>query len=375
MNRLWIRFALVIAGVILALTLLPTLYIIAVVQEIIPPPAAFQQMIDFQAQLPPELQEQYAARMEALLGESIVQSLIFAVVAGIVAGAWLSHLLARPLQALEKGSQAVAAQELAYRVPVQGSREIQTVALAFNQMAARLEQAEKLRRSLLADVAHELRNPLHILQGNLQAILDGVYPLQEAEIGRLLDQAHHLARLTDDLHLLAQAEAQQLPLQRTEVDVAALVKETAVSFKPLAANKTVQLQVELLGSLPVLSVDAARIRQVIQNLLTNALSHTPENGRILVRVFQQQDDLLIQVSDSGTGIAAEQIPFIFDRFYRTDMARSREKGGVGLGLAIVKAIVEAHGGRIKAESDGHAHGLPGSLFTVYLPIAIGIPVK
>lgn len=368
MNRLWIRFALVIAGVVLALTLLPTLYIIAVVQEIVPPPAAFQQMIDFQAQLPPELQAQYAARMEVLLGESIARSLLFAVVAGIVAGAWLSHLLARPLQALEKGAEAVAAQELAYRVPVQGSREIQTVALAFNQMTARLEQAETLRRSLLADVAHELRNPLHILQGNLQAILDGVYPLQEAEIGRLLDQAHHLSRLTDDLHLLAQAEARQLPLQLVEADVAALVKETAVSFKPLAANKSIQLQVELLGSLPVLFVDAARIRQVIQNLLTNALSHTPENGRILVRVSQEQDEMMIQISDSGTGIAAEQIPFIFDRFYRTDMARSREKGGAGLGLAIVKAIVEAHGGRIEAESGNHAHDLPGSRFAAYLPI-------
>jgi signal transduction histidine kinase len=370
-NRLWVRFALVIAGVILLITLLPLVYVVAVMQEIIPAPVAFQKMAELEAQLPPELQEQFAVRIETFVGESVVQSLILAAVVGILAGAWLSHLLARPLQALERGAQAVAGQNLAHRVAVRGSREIQTVALAFNQMAAQLEQAEGLRRNLLADVAHELRNPLHILQGNLQAILDGVYPLEEGEISRLLEQARHLARLTDDLHLLAQAEARQLPLQRAEVDVAALVKETAAAFKPLAATKKIQLQVELLGSLSPLSVDAARIRQVVHNLLANALSHTPENGRILVRVIEQGDTLLIQIIDSGPGIATEQLPFVFDRFYRTDMARSREMGGAGLGLAIVKAITEAHGGRVQVERGNQyvSGDQPGSMFTIYLPLA------
>jgi two-component system, OmpR family, sensor histidine kinase BaeS len=303
-NRLWVRFALVIAGVILLITLLPLVYVVAVMQEIIPAPVAFQKMAELEAQLPPELQEQFAVRIETFVGESVVQSLILAAVVGILAGAWLSHLLARPLQALERGAQAVAGQNLAHRVAVRGSREIQTVALAFNQMAAQLEQAEGLRRNLLADVA-------------------------------------------------------------------ALVKETAAAFKPLAATKKIQLQVELLGSLSPLSVDAARIRQVVHNLLANALSHTPENGRILVRVIEQGDTLLIQIIDSGPGIATEQLPFVFDRFYRTDMARSREMGGAGLGLAIVKAITEAHGGRVQVERGNQyvSGDQPGSMFTIYLPLA------
>ena len=366
LNRLWVRFALVIAGVILLITLLPLLYTVAVMQELVPAPAAYRQMAEFQAQLPPDLQAQFAARMEALLGESILQTFVFAAVVGVLAGAWLSHLLAKPLQALEEGAQAVATQNPSHRVPVQGSREIKNVALAFNQMAAQLEQAEGLRRNLLADVAHELRNPLHILQGNLQAILDGVYPLKEEEIGRLLEQARHLARLTDDLHLLAQAEARRLPLQREIVDVAALVKETAAAFKPLAATKEIKLQVELLGSLPALPVDAARIRQVVHNLLANAMIHTPENGRILVQVELQDRHLRIQVQDSGPGIAPDQIPYIFDCFYRTDAARSREKGGAGLGLAIVKGIAEAHGGQVEVANLAEQ---AGSRFVVWLPLA------
>ncbi|MCZ7668684.1 MAG: ATP-binding protein [Chloroflexi bacterium] len=264
--------------------------------------------------------------------------------------------MTKPLRDLEEAAKAFGQQNLSQRVVVRGTDEVQAVALRFNEMAERLEKDESLRRNLLADVAHELRNPLHIIQGNLQAILDDVYPLSPEEIARLLDQTRLLTTLVDDLHDLAQAESNQLHLNKQRVDMAALVKETAGAFKPVAAAKNVSVQVELLGATPYASVDAARFRQALQNLFTNALRHTPEGGRIGVSVIQRADHLHITLQDSGAGIEPQHLPYVFDRFYRTDNARSRDKGGAGLGLAIAKAIIEAHQGQILAESEGIGQG-------------------
>ena len=238
------------------------------------------------------------------------------------------------------------------------------MAIAFNEMAAQLEQAETLRRNLLADVAHELRHPVHVLQGSLQAILDDVYPLNKEEIARLSDQTHHLAVLVNDLHILAQAEAHKLPLLKQITDIGVLVKETVAAFEPLVAAKSITLRVELLGTMPELAVDRARLRQAIHNLLDNALRHSPEGGAITVSVEQAQDTVKVRVHDTGEGIAPDQLPHVFDRFYRTDQARSRDKGGAGLGLAIVKANVEAHDGSVTVTSPGAGQG---STFTISLP--------
>jgi signal transduction histidine kinase len=252
---------------------------------------------------------------------------------------------------------------------VSGSEELITVTQAFNQMAAQLEQAESLRRNMLADVAHELRHPLHVLQGNLQAILDEVYPLEKVEIGRLLDQTHHLTTLVKDLHELSQAEARQLPMHKETVDIAQLVKETAEPFQPIAKAHDIHLRVALLGTMPTLTADPARIRQTLHNLLNNALQRTPAGGEILIEIQQQAANLRIVVEDNGDGIDPEMLPQVFERFYRTDVMRndSRRPSGIGtgLGLTIAKAIVEAHGGRITAESDGLNKG---SRFTILLPL-------
>jgi signal transduction histidine kinase len=248
---------------------------------------------------------------------------------------------------------------------VHGSQELQAAATAFNQMAEQLEQAETLRRNLLADVAHELRGPLHLLQGNLQAVLDDVYPLNKEEIARLFDQTCHLTRLVDDLHELAQAEAHRVSLHKQATDPAALVKETADLFRPELEAHEIALRVELLGALPIVEIDGARIRQVVHNLLSNALRHTPPGGEITVSVEHRQETLQISVRDSGEGIEPQHLPYVFDRFYRTDSGRSREKGGVGLGLAIVKAIVESHDGQVTVTSSGIGKG---STFTVALPV-------
>lgn len=366
MNRLWVRFSLVIGGVVLLVLLSPVLL------------RSIRVMLT--GSDPSRLRETVPAVTEALPAETVTQLQIalaeeaaraltsFAIVGAAAAlgfGILLSRGLIAPLRNLEKAAQAIEAQDLSYRVKVEGSTEFVAVTTAFNQMAAQLESAETIRRNLLADVAHELRNPLHVLQGNLQAILDDVYPLSLEEVARLADQTRHLTRLVDDLHELAQAEARRLPLDKQETDIAAVVKEAVETFRPLAAAREVHLQAALQGTMPRLTVDAARIRQGVVNLLVNALQHTPPGGEIMVTVDRRPEELAITVQDNGSGIDPAHLPHVFDRFYRTDSARSRETGGTGLGLAIVRAVAEAHEGTVSVASEGPGRG---STFTMTLPI-------
>jgi signal transduction histidine kinase len=268
------------------------------------------------------------------------------------------------LNKLADAARSFGSRNLSQRVQIRGSEEIMAVADAFNEMAERLEEAETLRRNLLADVAHELRTPVTVIQGNLRAILDDVYPLEKEEVARLYEQTRLLTRLIDDLRELAQAEAAQLSLNVTSVDVAALVKETAAAFQPIAYSQKIELRVELLGNLPTIQADGARLRQSLHNLMDNALRHTPENGRILLQVEEVNDAIQIRVQDSGSGMTPEQLSHVFDRFYRADPSRSRESGGSGLGLAIVQAIAKAHGGEVTAVSPGPNQG---STFILTLP--------
>ncbi len=367
MNRLWVRSSLIVTGVILMMAALPFLFRLAGYTGLVPVPQPEMppEVRAVLETLPPETVADFRTFAQQELIDIFTRGLIAAAVVGVVAGIWLSRTLAAPLQRLEDGAQAVAAGELSHRVPVQGSREIQSVAHSFNKMAAQLETAETLRQNMLADVAHELRHPVHILKGNLQAILDDVYPLNKEEIARLVDQTDHLSTLINDLHELAQAEARQLPLNKQATDIAQLVKDVTAVFKTAALSKQINLQVELLGAIPPLNVDASRMRQALHNLLDNALRHTPENGRIRITVEQKETDLHIQVTDSGTGIRPEDLPHVFDRFYRADSARSRGHGSAGLGLAIVRAIVEAHDGAVSVSSPGAGQG---SVFTLSLPL-------
>lgn len=286
-------------------------------------------------------------------------------IGGIVFGVMMSRTLTAPLNNLAVAARSIGKRNLNQRVKETGTAEMIAVARAFNEMAADLQQAEQLRRHLLADVAHELRTPLAVLQANLRAILDEVYPLDQTEIARLYEQTRFLSRLVNDLHELAQAEAKQLPLNRQETDLTQLAQMTTEAFRPEAEAKGVTLQLHLATNVPKISVDAARLTQVLQNLLANALRHTPAGQTITVRIEPDTDQVDVTVADTGEGIAPEHLPHIFDRFYRADPARSRDRGGAGLGLAIARAIVEAHEGRITVTSDG----LPGhgSTFTVQLP--------
>jgi signal transduction histidine kinase len=315
---------------------------------------------------PPEVAEYMRERGLQQLPSNVTVVAVTIGVIAIGAGAWMSRRLTKPLSELEEAAIAIGKQDLSRRVPVHGSQEFVAVATSFNDMAAMLEQEETIRRNLLADVAHELRHPIHILQGNLQAILDDVYPLDKDEIARLVEQTDQLSVLVNDLHILAQAEAHQLPLSKQDTDIAILVKEVAAAHASLASARQISLRVELLGTMPhKIYVDESRMRQAISNLLDNALRHTPDNGLITITVERSGIQLIIRVSDTGDGISADQIPYVFDRFYRIDKSRDRSASSAGLGLAIVKAIVEAHQGTVKMSSAGSGRG---STFTIVLNV-------
>lgn len=283
---------------------------------------------------------------------------------GLIYAVFVSRSLTAPLTRLSDAAKAIGARNLTARVEPQGSYEMVELANSFNRMAADLERGEALRRDMLADTAHELRTPLSVLMGNLRAILDDVYPLDKAEVARLYEQSRLLNRLVNDLHELAQAEARQLPMSHQPTDVQALVEGLLQDFEPLAEEEGLTLNAQVSPNLPPVTMDKQRMAQVINNLLANALRHTPSGGTLSVLVGRSDDHVTITVRDNGEGIAPADLPNVFNRFYRSDRARARSTGGSGLGLAIAKAIVEAHDGSIRVESQpGH-----GATFTISLPL-------
>ena len=233
-------------------------------------------------------------------------------------------------------------------------------------LAGALQQSEQLRRSMIADVSHELRTPLTVIQGNLRALLDDVYPLDKAEIATIYDESVLLGRLVSDLRQLAQAEAGQLALRIQPSDAGALARGAIVPFEAGAAAQGVALTLAVPPGLPAVAADADRVRQVLHNLVANALRYTPAGGTVACAAHLDGETwVLFEVRDTGAGIAADDLPHVFERFWRADRSRSREQGGSGLGLAIARQIVEAHGGRIGAESQPGQ----GSRFWFYLPAA------
>ena len=318
---------------------------------------------------------------------------------GILLGLGLSRGLTAPLARLTAAARRIAGGDLSQRVPETGSTEIAALGQAFNLMAADLQKAEALRRNLVADVAHELRTPLSVLQGNLRAILDGVYPLEQTEIAALYDETRLLSRLVEDLHELAQAEAGQLHLDLRPTDLVEVVQTTVTNLAVVAEAKGVKLITDWPDGLPSVLADPDRLAQIMRNLLSNALRHTPEGGQITVsatyngRYEFNGPAVRIVVADTGEGIPPEDLPHVFDRFWRARSSemgsRSRERGGPstgrrgepfdrlragfvepsgrgsGLGLAIARHLVQAHGGEMGVESEMGQ----GSRFWFTLPVA------
>lgn len=250
-----------------------------------------------------------------------------------------------PLGDVMEAAARVAEGDYSVRVMERGPVQVRALARAFNAMTARLQTSDETRRRLLADVTHELRTPLTVIQGNLEGLLDNVYPRDDAHLAPILDETRVLSRLIDDLRTLALAESGALKLQKERVDLVELVSETVASFHAQADAAGVKMMAET-GTELTMTLDPARIREVLENLLANALRYTPRGGTIRVTCSAEAERAVIAVSDTGAGIPPDDLPRVFDRLYK-----SRDSRGTGLGLAIAKNLVAAHGGDMTAESE------------------------
>lgn len=268
----------------------------------------------------------------------------------VVVGVFLAWRLARPLRELTRAAQELTIGQLGRQVQVHGTAEVDALAVEFNIMSKALADAEALRQRMAADVAHELRTPVSVLRGHLEAMLDGVYPLDSAHVAVAHDQTIHLARLVEDLRVLTLAEARRLPLERTALDPAIVVAQVLEAFEPLTLDGEIRLTREIAPDLPTLQADITRIRQVLSNLLTNALRYTSPGGEISVRVAPVKAGVRFSITNTGSSLSALDTAQVFQPFWRADAARERDAGGSGLGLAISREIVVLHGGTMDVDS-------------------------
>jgi two-component system sensor histidine kinase BaeS len=303
--------------------------------------------------------------------QSVHQSLNWVGTAIIFVGLAASYALARsitvPLRKLNSGVKAIESGNFKFKVDITSNDEVEHLAAAFNRMTEALETNNRLRKQLLADIAHELRTPLAVIQGNLEGMLDGVVENDKEQLASLYEETVHLNHLIKDLKDLSLAEAGQLSLEKEPTDIGQLAARAVNMVKPLADEKAISLECAF-DTVPLTEVDPNRMSQVIYNLLTNAVRYTDEGGNVCIRTcFERREQLSwvkIIVCDSGQGITEEDLPHIFDHFYRADKSRNRKSGGSGIGLAIVKQLVEAHGGKVRVESMLGK----GSCFYVELPV-------
>lgn len=271
----------------------------------------------------------------------------FVVLCGVAGFFWFGRTVRRtaaPIAEVMSAADRVAGGDYAVRVDTHASGEVGRLVESFNAMTTRLEVNETQRRNLFADVAHELRTPLSVIRGNTEAMLDGVYPRDDAHLETVLDATEVMARLLDDLRTLSLTDTGALRLHKERTDVAELLTELRTAFGPRAAEAGVIFTLDA-QPLPTLDIDPVRVRQVLMNLLDNALRHTPRGGSIRIEARPEGRAALFRVADTGRGIPPDALPHIFDRFYK-----SADSGGSGLGLAIARGLIEAHGGKIRADS-------------------------
>jgi signal transduction histidine kinase len=311
----------------------------------------------------PQTEEASVNDLSNSINRYLLWSGLLAVVVAAVVTLITSRRILSPAESLAHAARALSRGDFSQRVQVRSNDEFGDLAIAFNAMAADLERTEQLRRNLVADVAHELRTPLSNIQGHLEAIRDGLLPAEPATLDSIYEEVLLLARLVEDLQELTLAEAGQLTLLGQQADVADIARRAAAAAQPQAESRRLAIETDLPASPATAYVDPERIGQVLRNLLSNAITHTPEGGRITVELKDQANEVRVTVSDTGIGIPAEDLSYVFERFYRVDRSRVRATGGAGLGLTIAKRLVEAHGGTISVESELGK----GSRFTFTLP--------
>lgn len=315
-------------------------------------------------QLPGSPPEPAVARLAAATNRALLFTGLGAGIGGILLVSLTSRRVLAPVRSLSVAARGIGQGDFSQRVPVTGGRdEVSELGHTFNSMAEQLERAQAQRRQLMADVAHELRTPISNIQGYLEAIGDGLLDPDDRTVGTIHEQALHLGRLVEDLRVLALADAGALRLHPEQASLEDIATGSVEAARPRARSKGISFEWASTGDLPPMNVDKTRLSQVIGNLLDNAITHTPDGGRIMVSTSVASEEVTVAVSDSGDGIPAERLPHLFDRFYRVDSSRSRRTGGSGLGLAIARELTELHGGRIEVQSEPGK----GATFTVHLP--------
>ncbi|MDD4230881.1 MAG: ATP-binding protein [Dehalococcoidales bacterium] len=295
---------------------------------------------------------------------SIWQMGLIAALIAFAVGIMLTRQITRPVQALTLGAQRLAAGELGYRVKINSRDEIGKLADSFNELASKLDRGEKSRRQLTADIAHELKTPLTVIEGTVDGILDGVFEPSPEHLQSIKDQSVLLTRLIQDLRDLSLAESGQLKLNLERINLAGIINRLVSQFKVKAGDKKINLIAEPADPSIEVKVDSARLEQVMANLITNAIRHTPPGGIVTVSSQAIDRQAAISVKDTGEGINPADLEHIFERFYRAGESRARSEGGTGLGLSIVKQMVEAHGGKAWAESSPGQ----GATFSFTLPV-------
>jgi signal transduction histidine kinase len=299
-----------------------------------------------------------SAKRSALLGGAIAFGLAL-----LLSVLLISEVLS-PLRVLTRATEQIARGDLTQRVKLKARDEFGQLGDSFNRMIKNLRHSEEIRRSMTADIAHELRTPVTIIQGNLEAILDEIYEPTTDTIAPIYEETLRLGQLIDDLRDISLAEAKELQLNIEPIQVVASIKQLVETISA-SLDQGPQIRVGANSTIPQVPVDLKRFQQVLVNLLTNAIRFTPQQGTIHIQVLRKDQEVEVRVANSGPGISPEEIPHLFERFYRGDQARSRGQGGSGLGLAISKQLVEAHGGRIWAENDPSG----GAIFVIRLPLA------
>ena len=282
-----------------------------------------------------------------------------AILVALIVGAVLASTLSRPLRKLTSATQKLAEGNLGHQVAIRSQDEIGRLATAFNQMSNDLAEGERLRQQMTADIAHDLRTPLSVILGYTEALSEGKFEGDPEIYDAMHKEAQHLNRLIDDLRTLSLADAGKLSLQKTSVSVSDILQQAETSWRIAASDKKIELMTDIDSEFELL-VDPTRMGQILSNLISNAIRYTPAGGTIVLSALQDGLNHIIQVQDSGSGIPAEQLPHIFDRFYRADSSRQTASGQSGLGLAIVKSLVEAHNGTIVAHSSPNS----GTTFTL-----------
>ncbi|MDP2989495.1 MAG: ATP-binding protein, partial [Kiritimatiellota bacterium] len=299
------------------------------------------------------------------IGRYLLWGALLAVAIALMLTFFLSRRISAPVKALTFAARRLGQGDLTQRVQFRDKGEVGELAQAFNSMADDLARAERLRRNMVADAAHELRTPLSNIRGYLEAIRDGVIKPDTAAIRSLDEEAALLARLVNDLQELNLAEAGELKLHSRPEDIAELIREAVNAVQLQTKAKGLSLSLELPDKLPAVKIDAHRVNQVLRNLIENAVAHTTKDGSIVITAKQQDSWVKVNVADTGEGIPAEDLPNIFERFYRADKSRTRATGGSGLGLTIARRLVEVHGGKIEVQSEPGK----GSCFSFTLPVA------